>query len=244
MVYLDDAWHNHIPKQYQRLLSCISKGTSVRGLLQPSNPSALRHLQSYCEERINLRDAEYISELKTVMSELPAVWSILDNICCLENKSFLPEFVSRIIMKIIDIRENLFKIATVRDDSDYVEWDGGEHPTMCYPNLKLFRYPKKVKVNSKKDPDLCKKSFNSNSDFTAGIFSLGCACEFNTTLGFELMIQKESTRILYRLLMCRDIEMHSFQGILLDHACLFDNYAMNREAQMLKYKKVLVDGLH
>ena len=88
VVYLD-----LIPKQYQRLLSCISKGTSVRGLLQPSNPSALRHLQSYCEERINLRDAEYISELKTVMSELPAVWSILDNICCLENKSFLPEFV-------------------------------------------------------------------------------------------------------------------------------------------------------
>ena len=115
---------------------------------------------------------------------------------------------------------------------------------MCYPNLKLFRYPKKVKVNSKKDPDLCKKSFNSNSDFTAGIFSLGCACEFNTTLGFELMIQKESPRNLYRLLMCRDIDMHSLKGILLDHACLFDNYAMNREAQMLKYKKVLVDGLH
>ena len=30
----------------------------------------------------------------------------------------------------------------------------------------------------------------------------------------------------------------------MDHACLLDTYAMNRDAKMLENKKVLVDGLH
>ena len=80
------------------------------------------------------------------------------------------------------------KRAVHRDETDYVDWNGREHATMCYPNLKLFRYPKKVKVNSKIDKDLCEKNFNSNSDFTAGIFSLGCACEYNTTLGMYFIL--------------------------------------------------------
>ena len=168
------------------------------------------------------------------MSDLPAVWSILDDICCLEKVAFLPQVVSRIMVKILEIRETMFERATRRDDSEYIEWNGREHETKCYPNLKLFRYPKKVKVNKKNDPDLCKKLFQFNSDFTAGIHSIGCACEFNTTLGFELMIENESPRNLYRLLMCRDIDMHSLKGLLLDHACIFDTYTMNREAIKVK----------
>ena len=115
----------------------------MRGFLQPNNPLALQHFQSYCKETINLCDAEYINELKIVMSDLPAVWSILDDICCLEKVAFLPQVVSRIMVKILEIRETMFERATRRDDSEYVEWNGREHETMCYPNLKLFRYPKK-----------------------------------------------------------------------------------------------------
>ena len=106
----------------------------------------------------------------------------------LENGTFLPELVSRIVLRILAIRQTMFERAVHRDETDYVDWNGREHATMCYPNLKLFRYPKKVKVNSKIDKDLCEKKFNSNSDFTAGIFSLGCACEYNTTLGMYFIL--------------------------------------------------------
>lgn len=58
------------------------------------------------------------------------------------------------------------------------------------------------------------------------------------------MINKESPQNLFRLLTCRDIDMHTLEGILLDHACLLDTYAMNRDAGLLQYKKVLVDGCH
>lgn len=58
------------------------------------------------------------------------------------------------------------------------------------------------------------------------------------------MINKESPQNLFRLLTCRDIDFHNLKGMLLDHACLLDTYAMNRDAKMLENKKVLVDGLH
>ena len=44
--------------------------------------------------------------------------------------------------------------------------------------------------------------------------------------------------------MCRDIDEDNLQGILVDHACLFEPYMMNREAHFLNTKKVLVDGSH
>ena len=58
------------------------------------------------------------------------------------------------------------------------------------------------------------------------------------------MIHQESPQNLFRLLTCRDIDLHTLKGMVLDHACLFDTYAMNRDANFLENKKVLVDGLH
>ena len=58
------------------------------------------------------------------------------------------------------------------------------------------------------------------------------------------MINKESPNNLFRVLTCRDVDMYKLKGILMDHACLFDTFAMNRDARMLQHKKVLVDGLH
>ena len=146
----------------------------------------LKYLKSFCEQTVNMRDPRNIKQLQVVISELPAFWPILDNICMLENSAFLPDLVSRIVLKLLMIRKSMFDNVADRNPEDYVPLEGREHQTMCYPNLKLFRYPKKVEVNKKKDADLCRKEFQSHTDFTAGIFSLGCACEYNTTLGMYL----------------------------------------------------------
>ena len=44
--------------------------------------------------------------------------------------------------------------------------------------------------------------------------------------------------------MCRDVDLNSLEGILVDHACLFEPYTMNREAPLLEKVLVLVDGSH
>ena len=58
------------------------------------------------------------------------------------------------------------------------------------------------------------------------------------------MINKESPKNHLRLLTCRDVVMNTLEGLLLDHARLLDTYTMNRDAPLLQYKKVLVDGSH
>ena len=58
------------------------------------------------------------------------------------------------------------------------------------------------------------------------------------------MINKEGPKNLFRILQCRDVDMTSLHGILVDHACLVDPYILNREADMIKYKLLLVDGAH
>ena len=64
------------------------------------------------------------------------------------------------------------------------------------------------------------------------------------TLGFELMLAKESPRNLFRFLITRDVNLEALEGILVDFGCLFEPYVMNREANMLEKIHVLVDGSH
>ena len=94
------------------------------------------------------------------------------------------------------------------------------------------------------DADFCDKAFLDHNAFAAGIYSIGCACDKNITFGFELMLNKEGPKNLFRALQCRDIDMSALQGILVDHACLVDPYILNREAEMLQWKLLLVDGAH
>ena len=58
------------------------------------------------------------------------------------------------------------------------------------------------------------------------------------------MLEKEGPKNLFRWLQCRDIDMDNLEGILVDHACLVDPYILNREAEMLEFKLLLVDGAH
>ena len=53
-------------------------------------------------------------------------------------------------------------------------------------------------MNGQTDKDLCEKSFNKKTDFSYGVFSIGCACKLNITLGFELMLNRESAHNLFR----------------------------------------------
>ena len=165
-----------------------------------------------------------------------------------EHSNFLPEVVNRIVLRLLKIRADTFLNAPKRRKKDYFPWKGwnghDDHPTMCYPSLPLFRYPKKYKVSGVTDSDLCDKDFSSHNDFSHGISTAGCCCPYNITFGFELMLTKESWSNFFRFLMCRDVDFHTLEGILYDFACGEDPYCLNREPLEFEWIRMLVDGSH
>ena len=66
------------------------------------------------------------------------------------------------------------------------------------------------------------------------------------TLGFEIMLEPESSHNFARLLMCRDINMGEggLEGVVFDFGCNLHNYLLNREPRDFQFKRVLVDAFH
>ena len=67
-----------------------------------------------------------------------------------------------------------------------------------------------------------------------GYTALAVAVIRTSHLVLSLMLRNEGPKNLFRILQCRDIDMDSLQGILVDHACLVDPYILNHEAEMLQ----------
>ena len=51
-----------------------------------------------------------------------------------------------------------------------------------------------------------KKEVNESKIFIEGLMTVGCSCQKNTTLGFELMLQPETPRNVFRFLMSRFVD--------------------------------------
>ena len=216
--------YDEIPPPYGRFLKNVSKNSSARSFVQVNEMVVLDDLGKFCREELDLRILGNQDKIKSITASLPAIWPLLDDICSLEKSKFLPVLVSRIVLRILKIRFNTFIQAPTRPNSSYFSWSDplGEHPTQCYPCLPLWRHPSRYTVSDQVDTDLCEKSFSYSSDFVAGFYSVGCACDKNITLGFEVMLLKESPRNLFRFLMTRDVNLHALKGILVDHACIFE----------------------
>ena len=240
------SWPEDTPKTYRRFLGNISKYSSVAGFLQVQSAEPLQVLAAFCHKTLDIRSVATVERQKLVAEELPALWPNLLEILHLEKTDFLPDDVSEIVLKLIQIRTDTFLKAAVRSPDDYVDWTSpnDEHPTQYYPNWPIFRYPQKYVVRNITDCDFCTKNFNDHMDFSYGVFSVGCACKLNVTYGYELMLCKESAHNIFRLLMCRDLNLYSLKGVIFDHACGLDQYLLNREPREFEFLRCLVDGAH
>ena len=79
--------------------------------------------------------------------------------------------------------------------------------------------------------------------------TVGCYCAYNTTYGFELLLEPESPRHVFQFLMCRNINLNPtsskiLKGIIYDNGCNFLKYLLNREPREFQYLRALVDGSH
>ena len=97
-------------------------------------------------------------------------------------------------------------------------------------------------VNNKITPYL----FSRKKLLFTGLFHVGCCCQRNVTLGWEMMCGPESSHNLARLLMCRDINMGEggLEGVVFDFGCNLHNFLLNREPWEFQFKHVLVDSFH
>lgn len=226
---IQENWPEEIPKPYSRFIANIAKPTSVASYMQVTHDEPLTILKLFCEQTLNL-SALNQDKVHLITKELPALWPNLMDILEIEKTQFLPIDVSNILIKMIDIRRNTFRNAAERTNADYIPWTSPdeEHPTSFYPQWPIFRHPKKYEVRAKQDADFCDKAFDSKSGFAFGLFSVGCSCPANITYGFELMLSRESAHNLFRLLMCRNLDMDSLEGIIFDFACGLDPYLLNR----------------
>ena len=244
--WISASWPDEIPQPYKRFLGNICKLSSVAGFLQVLSSEPLDYLQQFCLQSLDVRSAGHSDKQKQLAQEMPALWPNLVDILNLEGTNYLPEAVSDIILKLVEIRKKTFQNAAVRNTEDYIYWENpeDEHPTQFYPNWKIWRFPKKYVVRNVSDCEFCEKNFNKHTDFSYGVFSVGCACPLNITYGYELMLCKESAHNLFRLLMCRDVDLNALQGVIFDHACGLDQYILNREPKEFEYLRCLVDGAH
>ena len=207
-----------IPSCYRKLLSNLSKKTSVSGFLQPTCPESLDILDRFCKRQVNIRSFDLQEDLKLVMSEFPALWPSLEDILNLEDKLWLPHAVAEVIKKLIRIRKKIFLDAKDRFNDDYVPYnwnENGEHPTMFYPHWPAIRYPKQYKLGRIADDDLCTKVYRQSSKHPTGLFSGGCP--HNITYGFEITLHRESQHNAFRLLECRNLDTSKLKGLINIH---------------------------
>ena len=192
---------DELPEEYKTFLGNIGKYTSVSGFMQCTGPEALETLESYCVQNEDIRLPTNKDVLYKLKSELPPFMQQLLDILAIEKRArWLPQDVSNIVLQLIHIRRNIFRSAAKRFSTDYVWVDdeATEVSTQFYPNWKLLRQPKKYAVRNVKDADFCNKNYNKTKGFSFGIFSVGCSCSKNITLGFEINLTPESPHNLFR----------------------------------------------
>ena len=99
-----EKYPEEMPSCYKHFMANVCKPTSVRGLLQVLSAEPLEYLEKFCKKELNLHAHTAQQQLKCIVSSLPALWPDLDTICNLENTEYLPEPVSTILIKMLEIR--------------------------------------------------------------------------------------------------------------------------------------------
>ena len=163
-----------LPPAYIKLLSEASKNIAVAGIWQVRHRNILKYLREFCLKELNLRAVENEKFLQQLRSELPAIWPILLSIMNLENTTYLPPYVARLILALLKKRSETFKKSCMRYSDDYIPYDQQQDPpSQFFPNHPLINYPKLYSVNNVTDKDGCQKNFSTHTKFCDGIFSIG-----------------------------------------------------------------------
>ena len=81
----------------------MTKNTPVAGLIQVTDKKAIRHLNRFCSQQLNIHNGRQKKELRLIQSQIMALWNILIEICQHEKSDFLPQQISTLVLKLMQI---------------------------------------------------------------------------------------------------------------------------------------------
>ena len=162
-----------------------------------------------------------------------------------------------LLIGFLEAREIYFneKQVLLKDLINYLAkpFQGGEPAAGCYgpinesavkladyPNFPIIRGLANYDANKHNEVNGCRKSAKSTSSLNPGMFLT--FCPHGICLGFQVMINKESPRVPFEMLMTRFKEMPT--EVIYDNACHLHVYALKREPNRFKNTRFMIDRLH
>ena len=109
-----------VPQCYQNFLREVSSNVPCAGIMQVTSKQSISILKNFCKQKLDLRNGEHKSKLDHICSQIPVFWRLLNSICVFEESNFLPKDVATIVLKMIHIRNETFKVQRYKED--YIEY--------------------------------------------------------------------------------------------------------------------------
>ena len=154
------------------------------------------------------------------------------------------------MISLIDFTLQFYDSLPEREPSNYKIRTEGEIKTECFPLFSLKRERARYEADqrgSNKDKDswddLCSKLFPVHTQLTPGLFLVTCCCPKKKVYGFKKMVQGESPRIIFDLIMTR-FEADYNPTIVYDASCRIKEYGLNREPERFSHLRFVTDPLH
>ena len=87
--------------------------------MQVTTKETLPWVKRFLNRQTDVRSPENIAILQLIIEEIPNVWKNVIDILNLESSKWLPEAVSAILKKVIEMREEIFVNSPPRSEADY-----------------------------------------------------------------------------------------------------------------------------
>ena len=246
--------YQNMPDAISDLLYEITSVSSSISIFQTMDTDLLNNLKESLQDDKHdfLTDPKYLQLKQNIFLKYPLIFKRLDAIgrMMLSNGK-IPKCVKIFTLSLIDFCISYWSSLPVRQSSDYQLMNkGDEVKSECFPlwdiRRKRARYQADQK-GSKKDIDawdeLCSKLFPEHSRLTPGLFIVTCCCPKKKVYGFKKMIQGESPRIIFDLIMTRFEDDYN-PTIIYDASCRIKEYGLNREPARFSSLRFATDPLH
>ena len=132
-----------MPQCYINFFCEISTNVPVAGLIQVKVKQSITILKNFCKQKIDVRNGKHKTELDLLRSQMPVMWRLLNSICVFNDSNFLPNDISKIVLKLIQIQKETFQVQRYKED--YIQYNEPgvffEHPIYFYPSHPLVTYP-------------------------------------------------------------------------------------------------------
>ena len=229
---------NPCPEYLRKLVGELSRNTPTVGMLQLCEDNQAYHiLKDIANNGLGQNILRTVYENQaTLEKSCPLLMSFL----------FTEEIGEPLKVELLkDILQSVnapFVEAIIPDNNCYGPPQEASEKLSFFPNHPLRRGKANYESNSVRDrsSNSCRKWSQRSSALNPGIFTM--FCPHGICLGFQLMIEAESPRTPFEILVQRFQTMP--ERIIYDNACKLHQYALKREPARFRKTMFLVDTFH